>query len=272
MRTDAHTHRHMHLPPPPPGYRRIYLWKIFISVIFLSIYMIFCFYKTWEQIYWRKIKLWHSKGQWRFWPGYSIEMRSGYLILEPINVYAIIFSIYLLKPSVREGCDARSIFKQIIYSTPAIILLRLILGRLKLIFRVLQFYFPSVYIDGQQIANFIWSIHINDLSDDIERYWFFRLVSSFSLQRNHHHPDPRSVLTARIPITLSRHPSQSTIAQDGSSRRNPMSAQNWWMYVFAGRPILMNPCGRFHWIMLFMSLFFTKIRRLLVLCTIFFLP
>ena len=53
----------------------------------------------------------------------------------------------------------------------------------------------------------------------------------------HHHVVPR----ARISLTLSHHFPQSFIASNRSSGLHPVSSQNCWMYVRAGRPAFARP-------------------------------
>ena len=54
---------------------------------------------------------------------------------------------------------------------------------------------------------------------------------------NNHH----LVLLARISLTLSWHPSLSSIASERSSRLYPASTQSCWMYVLAGHPTFTRP-------------------------------
>ena len=69
-----------------------------------------------------------------------------------------------------------------------------------------------------------------------------KLKSFFSYHQHHH-----GELTARIILSLSRHPSRSTIAIVKSSIWHPVSAQIWWTYIFAGRPTLVCPWVVVHW-------------------------
>ena len=62
-------------------------------------------------------------------------------------------------------------------------------------------------------------------------------------------------LQYRVPwLSLSHHPSLSSITPGISSRLHPMSAQSWSMSVCAGQPILVCPCVRVHKRTLHMSL------------------
>ena len=54
------------------------------------------------------------------------------------------------------------------------------------------------------------------------------------------------MLSARIFLTLSRHPSLSSIAFGRSSRLHPVSAQNCCMYGRAGCPVFARPCEGVH--------------------------
>ena len=67
----------------------------------------------------------------------------------------------------------------------------------------------------------------------------------YSFFRNHHH-HYHVALSARISLTLSRHPSLSSIASGRSSELHPVSAQSCCMYVRAGRPAFARPCEGVH--------------------------
>ena len=58
----------------------------------------------------------------------------------------------------------------------------------------------------------------------------------------HHHVTP----SARISLTLSRHPSQSSIPSCWCSGLHPVSAQKCCVQVVAGRPAFARPCERVH--------------------------
>ena len=58
----------------------------------------------------------------------------------------------------------------------------------------------------------------------------------------HHHVMP----STRISLTLSRHPSPSSIASGRSSRLHPVSTQSCRMQVLAGRPAFARPCEEVH--------------------------
>ena len=74
-------------------------------------------------------------------------------------------------------------------------------------------------------------------------------MSIFIYYYPHHHV----TLSARISLTLSRHPSLSSIAPGTSSRLYPISAQSC-MYVLAGRPPFVRPCeGVYRSILLMIS-------------------
>ena len=60
---------------------------------------------------------------------------------------------------------------------------------------------------------------------------------------HHHH---NVALSARIFLTLSCHPSLSSIAPDRSSGLLPVSLQSCCMYVRAGRPAFARPCEGVH--------------------------
>ena len=63
---------------------------------------------------------------------------------------------------------------------------------------------------------------------------------------HHHHHHHQVALSARISLTLSRHPSLSSIASGRSSELHLVSAQCYCMYVRAGRPGFARPCERVH--------------------------
>ena len=71
--------------------------------------------------------------------------------------------------------------------------------------------------------------------------------------RAHHHHHHHVALSARISLTLSRHPSQSSIASGRSSGLHPISAQSCCMYVRAGRPAFARPYEGVHRSTSFMS-------------------
>ena len=62
---------------------------------------------------------------------------------------------------------------------------------------------------------------------------------------NHHHYH-HVTLSARIPLTLSRYPSLSSIASGRSSGLHPVSAQSCCMQVRAGRHAFARPCEGVH--------------------------
>ena len=62
---------------------------------------------------------------------------------------------------------------------------------------------------------------------------------------NHHH-HPHITLSAWIFLTLSRHPSLSSIAFGWSSGLHPVSVQSCCMYVRAGRHAFACPCEGVH--------------------------
>ena len=57
---------------------------------------------------------------------------------------------------------------------------------------------------------------------------------------HHHHAVP----SARISLTLSRHPSLSFISSGRSSRLHPVSAQSCFIYDLASRPAFVRQCER----------------------------
>ena len=63
-----------------------------------------------------------------------------------------------------------------------------------------------------------------------------------NLDNHHHHITP----SARISLTLSFHPSRSSIASGLSSGLHPVSAQSCCMQVQAGRPAFARPCEVVH--------------------------
>ena len=71
--------------------------------------------------------------------------------------------------------------------------------------------------------------------------WIYNLLI-FSSRPHHHHV----TLSARISLTLSRHPSISSIASGRSSGLHPVSAPSCCMYVRAGRPAFARPCEGVH--------------------------
>ena len=62
----------------------------------------------------------------------------------------------------------------------------------------------------------------------------------------HHHHHHHVTLPAWIFLTLSSHPSQSSIAFGRSSSLHPVSAQSCYLYVWAGRPAFARPCEGVH--------------------------
>ncbi len=58
---------------------------------------------------------------------------------------------------------------------------------------------------------------------------------------NHHHHHYVAP-PVRIPLTLSRYPSLSSIASGRSSGQHPISTQTCCMWVLAGRPAFARPC------------------------------
>ena len=56
-----------------------------------------------------------------------------------------------------------------------------------------------------------------------------------------HHVDPSAIIS----LSLSRHPSLSSIASGRFSGRHPVLAQSCCMFVWAGRPAFAQPCERF---------------------------
>ena len=74
--------------------------------------------------------------------------------------------------------------------------------------------------------------HDDDDADDItENYLYYEFTDSY---HHHHHVAPLS----RISITISHHPSISSIA----SGLHPVSAQSCCTYVLAGHPAFARPC------------------------------
>ena len=67
--------------------------------------------------------------------------------------------------------------------------------------------------------------------------------------QHHHHVTMR----ARISLTLSCHPSLSSIALGRFFRLDPVSAQSCWRLVLADRPTFTRPCGWVHKSTSFMS-------------------
>ena len=59
----------------------------------------------------------------------------------------------------------------------------------------------------------------------------------------HHHVAP----SAWISLTLSRHPSLSSIASGRSSGIHPVSVQSCCVWVLAGRSAFARPCEWVHW-------------------------
>ena len=67
--------------------------------------------------------------------------------------------------------------------------------------------------------------------------------------------DHHVALSARISLTLFRHPSLSSIASGWSSGLHPVSAQSCCMYVRAGRPAFAHLYEGVHWSISLMSSF-----------------
>ena len=63
--------------------------------------------------------------------------------------------------------------------------------------------------------------------------------------KNHHHHHHVAPPTW-ISLTLSRHPSQSSIASGRSSRLHPVSVQSCCMYALDGHPAFARPCEGVH--------------------------
>ena len=68
----------------------------------------------------------------------------------------------------------------------------------------------------------------------------------FSYGLSHHHYRHHVRLSAQISMTLSRHPSLSSIASGKSSGLHPVSAQSCCMLVRAGRPTFARSCEGVH--------------------------
>ena len=62
----------------------------------------------------------------------------------------------------------------------------------------------------------------------------------------HHHHHHHVALTVWISLTLSPHPSLSSITLSMFSRLHPVSIQSWCIKVVAGRPTLARPCEGIH--------------------------
>ena len=73
---------------------------------------------------------------------------------------------------------------------------------------------------------------------------------AFHTNHHHHYHDAPP---ARISLTLSRHPSLSSIASGSSSGPHPVSAKTCCMYVRAGHPPFARPCEGVHRSTSFMS-------------------
>ena len=71
---------------------------------------------------------------------------------------------------------------------------------------------------------------------------FCEIITIDTCLYHHHHV----ALSARIFLTLFRHPSQSSSAFGRSSVLHPVPAQSCCMYVRAGRPAFARPCKGFH--------------------------
>ena len=67
-------------------------------------------------------------------------------------------------------------------------------------------------------------------------------VLFYFVDHHHHHV----ALLAQISLTLFHHPSLPFITSGRSSRLNPVSAQNCWILVLAGRPTFARPCEGVH--------------------------
>ena len=75
--------------------------------------------------------------------------------------------------------------------------------------------------------------------------WVWHTGLAFSIQNllfHHHH----ATLSAQISLTLSRHPSLSSIASSRSSELHPISALSCCIYVLASRPAFARPCEGVH--------------------------
>ena len=64
------------------------------------------------------------------------------------------------------------------------------------------------------------------------------ILITFEQGIHHHHVAP----SARISLTLSQHPSLSSIASGRSLKLHPVSAQSYCMLVLAVRPTFARPC------------------------------
>ena len=62
----------------------------------------------------------------------------------------------------------------------------------------------------------------------------------------YHHHHHHIALSARLFLTLYRHPSLSSIAFGRSSGLHPVSVQSCCMYIRAGHPAFARPCERVH--------------------------
>ena len=78
------------------------------------------------------------------------------------------------------------------------------------------------------------------------------VVDAYNYNNDDHHLH-QGMLTAQTPLTLSRHPSFLGITLGKSSRWLSVSAQNWWMQIFACQPTLMCICVGVYWRMSLMS-------------------
>ena len=81
------------------------------------------------------------------------------------------------------------------------------------------------------------------ISSNIHRYFNHIFHEFKDLKKVHHHHVAPS---ARISLTLSRHPSPSAIASGRSSGLHPVSTQSCCMYVRAGYPAFDRPCEEVH--------------------------
>ena len=72
--------------------------------------------------------------------------------------------------------------------------------------------------------------------------WYDRWLQLLTIYHYHHHISP----SARISLTLSRHPSLSSITSGRSSGIHPVSAQSCCVYFRAGHPAFARPCEEVH--------------------------
>ena len=83
----------------------------------------------------------------------------------------------------------------------------------------------------------------SDTREPDDRLFYQRESDNHKTSRNHHY---HVTLPARISLTLSCHPSLSSIAPGMSSVLNPVSIQRWCMLVQAGHPAFARPCDAVH--------------------------